>query len=608
MAALHLFKNLSPETPRVRKLIFFSGIVMLCLCFYVTYQAYVSYQTSIEEGKRDAARLNRILADHVELTFLSVDLSLRRAVERQYFNNLFGGSLPDYMEHNFAMWVKELPQISAMMLINAEGYPEATAYEQGFDNFVVSSTVEGEMMLEGGKDQNVLDSYFYMTSGFKKGEPNSRVIIMSRKLNKLDGSYGGVVLAVIDPAYFIEFFDSISHGKSHFMNVTLSNGTSMVSGPGKGGQYDDLRDYLRKEAIKLKGSGEILTKAEMVNSAQKIISHSNLGSFPVVVSIALDSNDFLAFWRSNQLNDVLYLVIFLLFGSTLSLFAITMEKQMKRVQESEASAVLASQTKSEFLANMSHEFRTPLNAIIGFSEMLMSNYFGPLNPKQTERIHDINLCGTHLLQLISDILEFSKGEAGKLELKEEVVDLREITEECRRMLREKISLKQVTLKVRLDSAHPWLLGDKRKIRQILLNLLSNAVKFTPQNGTITIRSIFKEGGKLILAVADTGIGMAEEDIPKALSVFGQVHRRQSLEGTGLGLPLCKIFAELHGGTLDIQSILGEGTTVKITFPESRVLSEAQAEMEPAARSTLGENASATDKALGAFDGKHEEDI
>lgn len=432
-------------------------------------------------------------------------------------------------------------------------------------------------MIEDGKNQSMQDSAFYLTPGFKKDDPNSELIIMSRKLNKLDGSYGGLVLAAINPHYFIDFFDSVANGHHHFMDIALSTGTVLVSGPQKNEHFDKLTEYMQKNlGSQVKDVDVIHTSAQSFDGHDKIFSTNSLGSFPVSISIALDSQDYMELWRSNQFKDVLFLVIFLLFGSTLSLFAVTLEKQIRRVQESEASAVAASQTKSEFLANMSHEFRTPLNAIIGFSEMLLSGYFGNVTDKQKERITDINLCGTHLLQLISDILEFSKGEAGKLELREEVVDLRQTVEECQRMMREKINLKNIELVMEVNEDLPYILGDKRKIRQVLLNLLSNAVKFTPKKGKIFIGTQPIAEGQLCLTVTDTGIGIAEADIPKALSVFGQVHRSQSLEGTGLGLPLCKIFAELHGGELTLESRLGEGTSVSIIFPKARVLSEKEA--------------------------------
>jgi len=303
----------------------------------------------------------------------------------------------------------------------------------------------------------------------------------------------------------------------------------------------------------------------------KIVAVRQLKNTPVAVAVVLDDEDFLYAWRQSRMKDVGFLALFTLFGSILSFFAIAMAKQIVRVEESEGAAILASQAKSEFLANMSHELRTPLNAIIGFSEMINSGYFGPLNAKQKERIHDINLCGSHLLQLITDILEFSKGDAGKLELVEEKVDLIEIINESVRIMNGKIKTKGIHAIVAIEPDLACLWGDKRKIRQVLINLLSNAVKFTPENGTITVAARLDPHGSMNVTVADTGIGIAEADIPKALSVFGQVHRSKSHEGTGLGLPLCKMYAELHDGKLLITSKPGEGTTVRVVFPHQRTL-------------------------------------
>jgi len=209
--------------------------------------------------------------------------------------------------------------------------------------------------------------------------------------------------------------------------------------------------------------------------------------------------------------------------------------------------------------------------------MINSGYFGPLNAKQKERIHDINLCGSHLLQLITDILEFSKGDAGKLELAEEKVDMGEIVNESVRIMSGKIKTKNIHTVIAIEPSLPFLWGDKRKIRQILINLLSNSVKFTPEDGTITVAVRLDQHENMSLIVADSGIGIAENDISKALSVFGQVHRSKSHEGTGLGLPLCKMYAELHDGRLLLTSKIGEGTTVRILFPHQRILPNSKAE-------------------------------
>jgi signal transduction histidine kinase len=232
----------------------------------------------------------------------------------------------------------------------------------------------------------------------------------------------------------------------------------------------------------------------------------------------------------------------------------------------------ANASKSMFLANMSHELRTPLNAIIGFSEIMREEMFGPLGgPRYREYVDDICKCGNHLLALINDVLDMSKFDAGRLELHEEKVDLHEIVAGCINTVRPGAEKAQVTLAAKLDAASMVMHGDGRRLKQIVLNLLSNAIKFTPEGGRVTV-SVFAADDGLTLTVADTGIGMTPEQIPKALERFGQIDSRLARrhEGTGLGLPLTKCLVELHGGTLGIHSRVNVGTTVTVSFPAARL--------------------------------------
>jgi signal transduction histidine kinase len=411
------------------------------------------------------------------------------------------------------------------------------------------------------------DTYVFIGKHYT--ENNNSLIIMSRRYNKLNGEFGGVVVAAINPQFFTDFYSSIASGNQRFMSMMLPDGTVLVSGP-----FESASDEsLSKKWLGAQPKSDDQVKSQTVSmDSIKIVSVKRLKNMPIAVSVVLDEEDFLYSWRQSRMKDIGFLALFTIFGSVLSFFAVTMAKQIIRVEESEAAAILASQAKSEFLANMSHELRTPLNAIIGFSEMINSGYFGPLNAKQKERIHDINLCGSHLLQLISDILEFSKGDAGKLELIEEKVDVAEIVNESIRIMNGKMKTKGIHVVMAIEPNLPLLWGDKRKIRQVLINLLSNSVKFTPENGTITVAVRLDPHDNMALIVADTGIGIAEGDISKALSVFGQVHRNKSHEGTGLGLPLCKMYAELHDGKLLLTSKVGEGTTVRVIFPHKRLMS------------------------------------
>ena len=235
----------------------------------------------------------------------------------------------------------------------------------------------------------------------------------------------------------------------------------------------------------------------------------------------------------------------------------------------------ASKAKSDFLANVSHELRTPLNAIIGFSELIRDAAFGPLDARYREYGGDINDSGRHLLNLINDILDISKIENGRLELRNEIVSIDEAIAQCRRIIEPMARTAGVALAIELAPLLPLLHSDQVRFQQILLNLMSNAVKFTPAGGRVTV-SAAVEAGSAVIAVADTGIGMSEKDIAIALEPFRQIDGTLSrrFTGTGLGLPLAKALVELHGGRLDIASTPGAGTMVRVCLPAARLLSTA----------------------------------
>ncbi len=555
--------------PPIRNLIGFSSLIIVIFCLVVVYHGSRGYRETIEQSKENATRLAHSLADHVELTFLGADLSLRRAIERQYFNALFGNNLLQYTEQSFKLWIDETPQIAAMALIDADGIVRAAAHKSSYDHWMdYTKILNNEQFFKTMRDAD--DSYVFI--GRYTMQNKAPLILIGRRYSRLDGEFGGVIIAAISPTYFIDFYRSVASGNSPFMSLTLQDGTVLVSSLSHSDANNALVSRIVTEQPQQKDH-RITASVTDDHGVTKTVASKSLNFLNVAVSVVLEEEDILADWRQMRAKDIGFLVLFTVFGSVLSFFAIAMARHIMRAEESENAAILASQAKSEFLANMSHELRTPLNAIIGFSEMINSGYFGPLTEKQRERINDINLCGTHLLQLINDILEFSKGDAGKLELVEEKVDMAEIIHECSRIMSGKIRSKQISLITDITPGLPAIWGDKRKIRQVLLNLLSNSVKFTPEKGAIRVIARMDQQNGMQLMVSDSGIGISEEDIPKALSVFGQVHRSQSHEGTGLGLPLCKMYAELHGGKLTLTSKVGEGTTVRISLPPQRTLAQ-----------------------------------
>ncbi|HEY4133793.1 MAG TPA: ATP-binding protein [Alphaproteobacteria bacterium] len=262
-------------------------------------------------------------------------------------------------------------------------------------------------------------------------------------------------------------------------------------------------------------------------------------------------------------------------GNGVDLLGISLERareQISDLEEARAAALRANQAKSTFLASISHELRTPLNAIIGFSELLQKQYAGTLNPKQGEYVSDVLRSGTHLLELINDILDLSKAEAGKLDINESEVDINGIARLSLRMLGPRAADKRITLDSHLPHRPLRILGDRQRLKQVLLNLLSNAVKFTPADGHVRISAIVAKDGAPTLIVEDDGIGIAAQDIDKIMLPFERAQTQMGLavEGTGIGLPLSKSFVESHGGTLTLTSEPGKGTTVTVRLPPDRL--------------------------------------
>ncbi len=250
------------------------------------------------------------------------------------------------------------------------------------------------------------------------------------------------------------------------------------------------------------------------------------------------------------------------------MIAIQNARLFREIENKSRELEVANKHKSAFLASMSHELRTPLNAIIGFSEVLLARLFGELNEKQDDYLKDIHASGRHLLNLINDVLDLSKVEAGRMELEPSQFDLPAALADAMTLIRERATRHGIALALETSPVLGTVSADERKLKQILLNLLSNAVKFTPDGGRIDVTATRETDGVLI-AVKDTGIGIAPEDQEAVFEEFRQVggDYTSKQEGTGLGLALTRRFVELHGGRIWVESAPGKGSTFYFTIPE-----------------------------------------
>ena len=298
-------------------------------------------------------------------------------------------------------------------------------------------------------------------------------------------------------------------------------------------------------------------------------------SFTPDPSIVIPQDTLVLVWFAFALTAVVLLIVGLgIVGTLVDQHLLEIETAKRELEAALSRADAASKSKTKFLSTVSDELRSPLNTIIDFAERLKGGSLDPREQRYRECIESILGSGVHLMRLVNDILDISQFDAGQLKLNDEFLDVGAIVESTVGLVEREAQKAGLRLSATIEPGLPRLAGDAKRIRQILINLLSNAIRFTPRNGEVTV-SAFREGDGLALAVADTGIGIEANDIPKALERFGQLDTDSSgkHEGAGLGLPLAQHLVELHGGVLRMASTPGVGTTVTVTFPVRRIVRE-----------------------------------
>jgi signal transduction histidine kinase len=405
------------------------------------------------------------------------------------------------------------------------------------------------------------------------------ISVISRRIDSPQGGFIGVASAILDVSYLEGVLKRYHTLAGAHATLYRRDGTYVAHYPNpkaRIGRTNSHTQLFRSELPKAE-VGTYHALAEVSNE-HRIFSYRAVAGYPFVAQVSMTRSVALAPWydRIRLTGGLALLIVIAAAFATILIYrqAGRVDAERRAALEARLAAEHSSRSKSEFLAHMSHELRTPMNAVIGFTDMMRNEVFGPVgSPKYQDYLRDIALSGQHLLHVVNNILDLAKVEAGKWEMEESECDLRALCDSSLQIVRERARSAGVSLALAPAAAAVSIRADRRLMYQILINLLTNGIKFTERGGRVTLAWTLGEDGSVALGVSDTGVGMSDDDRRRVLEPFGRgsAELARTRHDTGLGLSLCKQFAEMHGGRMEIESALGRGTTVRVTLPRERVI-------------------------------------
>jgi signal transduction histidine kinase len=530
-------------------------------------------RNAIDASRENIATLSVVLAEELSRSIQSVDFVLGETVQEiahsgavnpaEFRRQMANEATHDYLVNR----LKALPQASSLFLTDALGV------EVNSSNFwpVPAADLGDRDFFQYAADPD--HTGLLISAPTKSRVTGNWTLFLTRRVETRAGVFLGTAQATIELRYFEDFYKTIALLDGESVTVMNRDGMILARHP----QIERMiGTYLSRQSpwykILTKGSGTFATPGYLDGVAREVALNA-LNDYPLVISVTVPEQTALAAWDRQAafigIGTTCAVVVFAILFTSLAVQFGRLERSEHALSRALETTERADRAKSDFLGRMSHELRTPLNAIIGFSEVIIAQIFGPLgSPKYQEYAEDILRSGRFLHDLISDMLDMVKIEAGHRNLQLETIDFAVEIDEALRMIRPRAESGEVTLEQEVLAAPAAITADRRAFKQIVLNLIGNAVKFTPTGGTVTVR-LSASGGDALLQVVDTGLGISPANLQKLGTQFFRVQdnpHQAGIEGTGLGIALTKSLIEMHGWRIDFASELGRGTTVTVTLP------------------------------------------
>ena len=542
-------------------------------------------EKAMAEAERDLSSLTLILASEASRTFQGIDLVIQSVIDQHRIGEMtsaeeFKQRLASQDVHlKLREKLSGAPQLNAVGMISADGHLLNSSRYFPLLDIDLSDRPYVRALRE---DRRLTTHISEPVSNRADGMWS---VFRTRQIRRSDGELIGIVVGAVATERFEDFYRTIAVQRGTALGLMRSDGTWISRHPATRVMGSTFLDQELLRRVGDPSTSLTRRRVSMVEGTRQVMSLRAVADLPLIVTARFAEEEILADWRRQAsviatiaigcMLALIFMIMLLIKRARLYEAMHRVARERDEAAQARQRAEAASRAKSEFLANMSHELRTPLNAIIGFSQAIEGQIFGAgAMSRYIEYARHIHDFGRHLLALISDILDMSRVEVGRYELRDETLDVPEFIESCAAMVRSQAETGRVEFVVALERGIPPLRGDRRALIQVVLNLLSNAVKFTAPGGRVTLRAHVDDAGRFNLVVADTGIGIGPDVLPWVFEPFQQgdptISRKYG--GTGLGLSISKSFVELHGGRITIDSAPGKGTTATIVLPAERAVS------------------------------------
>jgi len=540
------------------------------------------HRVALREERDDLMNLSILLAEYIERTTETLG-QLLVATGQGILHDLRYDT--EATRDRFIQNVSKIAYIRDIQVLDHQGTVVATSAAAGVAG--LRDTNERHLATHRSGPGEIV----FVDRPFKNPHDGLWAIRMSRRLAHPDGSFAGVVIATLDDLHFADFFASIDHHAETSVSLLGADGTLLLRHPhaetwvGKVvlPSLPDLDVHWRTGTTGAR-SVQTITGRSPIDGKERLVAMRRVEGEPFMVAVAETTTAAIAPVTNAivviMAGGVAGAAALLVYFTALARRAARNEAMTRALARSKAqaeqdreAAVSEEQRKSLFWSSLGHELRSPLNAVIGFSDLLRSNAFGKPSRQQAEYATHINEAGQHLLAIVNDLMDVAAMEAGRLRMSEGEVDLAAVARGAAAMVLPQAEAAGIALRCDDGGIAPMLRGDETRLRQVLINLLSNAVKYNDTGGSVSLTLAPGGDGGVVVRIADTGIGMTADEIANALQPFGRADnekaRRRS--GTGLGLSITKGLVERHDGDFAIESAPGRGTTVTLTFPPGRVL-------------------------------------